>query len=312
MLFVLGHDAAHRSLVSGKKLNAVLARLVFLPCLHNYTLWVIEHNRLHHQFNNVRGLNSYSPLSPEEFSRASRGRRILERAYRSPAGFGVYYLVERWWKHKFLPRAALTPKQRARGWLDFSILLIWGTVLIWVLTQIGGKFSDANSLWAIVWGFVAPFLVWNQLMGTTAFLQHTHPRVPWFRSREETGATTSQVELTVLVQYPAWYDVLSHNIMQHQAHHISARIPWFRLKAAQRNLTPLLGSDVVVERMGIGYLMKIARQCQLYDYDLNKWMPFTRRSPKATRSQFVGPRSGDFVCNDQLSLSNGEKSSSVT
>src|ERR1700730_4902936 len=40
MLFILGHDAAHRSLVSGKKLNSVLARLVFLPCLHNYTLWV--------------------------------------------------------------------------------------------------------------------------------------------------------------------------------------------------------------------------------------------------------------------------------
>ena len=87
-------------------------------------------------------------------------------------------------------------------------------------------------------------------MGTTAFLQHTHPRVPWFRTYKQARATKSQAELTVLVQYPAWYDMLSHNIMQHQAHHVSARIPWFRLKSAQRRLTPMLGPDVVVEADG--------------------------------------------------------------
>lgn len=101
MLFILGHDAAHRSLVTSKRLNAVLARLVFLPCLHNLTLWVIQHNRLHHQQTNVKGVNSYSPLSPEEFSGASISRRTMERVYRSPAGFGAYYLIERWWKDKF-------------------------------------------------------------------------------------------------------------------------------------------------------------------------------------------------------------------
>jgi len=38
-LFVLGHDAAHNSLSSSRALNAVLARLAFLPSLHNVTLW---------------------------------------------------------------------------------------------------------------------------------------------------------------------------------------------------------------------------------------------------------------------------------
>jgi acyl-lipid omega-6 desaturase (Delta-12 desaturase) len=300
MLFILGHDAAHRSLVSGKKLNSVLARLVFLPCLHNYTLWVIQHNRLHHQSSNVRGLNSYSPLSPEEFSRASFGRRILERVYRSPVGFGAYYLVERWWKDKFFPRARIEPKQRARAWADFFILSIWSILFIWALVQLSARFGGSGPLWAILWGFVAPFLVWNQLMGTTAFLQHTHPRVPWFRTYKEARATKSQAELTVLVQYPAWYDVLSHNIMQHQAHHVSARIPWFRLKSAQRRLTPMLGSDVVVEQMGFGYLMNLVRHCQLYDYDSNKWVPFTGRFQETKTTQLVGARSRDFGCKDQL------------
>src|SRR5438046_10571125 len=109
MLFILGHDASHRTLVANKALNAILARIVFLPCLHNYTLWVIQHNRLHHQSANVKGLNSYSPLSPDEFAAATVGRRLLERIYRSPAGFGFYYLVERWWADKFFP----WPKNRS-------------------------------------------------------------------------------------------------------------------------------------------------------------------------------------------------------
>ena len=290
MLFILGHDAAHRSLVSSKRLNPVLARLVFLPCLHNYTLWVIQHNRLHHQSSNVKGLNSYSPLSPEEFCRASFGRRVLERIYRWPLGFGAYYLVERWSKHKFFPRARIEPKQRARAWGDFSILSVWAIFLIWALLQLSARFGDADAAWTIFWGFVAPFLVWNQLMGTTAFLQHTHPRVPWFRTYREARSMKSQAELTVLVQYPAWYDMLSHNIMQHQAHHINPRIPWFRLKSAQRCLTPLLGSDAVVQEMGFGYLMTLVKHCQLYDYDSHEWVPFARGFQTIKTRQFITSR----------------------
>ena len=61
MLFILGHDAAHMSLFSSRRANAIFGRITFLPCLHNYTLWIIQHNRLHHQSTNVRGLNSFSP-----------------------------------------------------------------------------------------------------------------------------------------------------------------------------------------------------------------------------------------------------------
>ena len=59
MALVLGHDATHGSLVAAPLHNRVLARLLFLPALHNYTLWRIEHNRLHHRSPSVRGINSW-------------------------------------------------------------------------------------------------------------------------------------------------------------------------------------------------------------------------------------------------------------
>jgi omega-6 fatty acid desaturase (delta-12 desaturase) len=272
MLFILGHDAAHKSLVSKRPLNAILGRIVFLPCLHNYTLWVIQHNRIHHQLTNVKGVNSYSPASLEEFKRMPLWRRVVERVYRSIPGFGMYYLVERWWRDKFFPREGISRKHRIPAWLDFALLCFWGAAFILCLYAVG---DIANSpISAVIWGFVIPFLIWNYLMGLTAFLQHTHPLVPWFRSREEARANRSQAELTILVQYPAWYDILSHNIMQHQAHHINPSIPWFRLKAAQRQLAGLLGANAVVESMGLKYIMRLTRTCQLYDYDHNAWISF--------------------------------------
>jgi omega-6 fatty acid desaturase (delta-12 desaturase) len=78
-LFVLGHDATHGSLVSKPWVNRVLGRLLFVPALHNYTLWRIQHNRLHHQTPNVRGRNSWSPYSPSEYHALPRWRKLLER-----------------------------------------------------------------------------------------------------------------------------------------------------------------------------------------------------------------------------------------
>jgi omega-6 fatty acid desaturase (delta-12 desaturase) len=275
MLFILGHDAAHRSLVTGRLLNAALGRVLFLPCLHNYTLWVIQHNRLHHQFTNVRGLNSYSPLSVAEFRQMALWRRFRERLYRSPFGFGLYYLVERWWRDKFFPRRGTPVKRKGRAWLDFALLCGWVTLVPTLLFVIG--VAERQVLSAFLWGFVGPFMVWNQLMGLTAFLQHTNPLVPWFRTKDGARAARTQAEVTLLVEFPRWYDLLSHNIMHHQAHHVNARIPWFRLRAAQMALTPMLGPRAIAEKMGFRYLLKLTKTCQLYDYDSGRWMTYAGR-----------------------------------
>jgi len=280
MLFILGHDAAHKSLFSRRALNSIFGRILFLPCLHNYTLWVIQHNRLHHQVTNVKGFNSYSPLTVVEFNNLAPWLRIRERIYRSIVGFGAYYFVERWWRDKFFPRRTVPRGRQLAAWLDFALLSAWVTGFLITLALLEATHGRLVS--AFLWGFVLPFLVWNQLMGLTAFLNHTHPLVPWFRTREEARGSKTQAEVTVVVQFPAWYDLLSHNIMQHQAHHVNPRIPWFRLKSAQRRLSPLLGPTAMVEKMGVGYLLRLTKTCRLYDYENRCWLDFTGRQSVAS------------------------------
>lgn len=284
-LFVLGHDAAHGSLTSYRMANEILARLAFLPSLHNVTLWRIQHNRLHHQMPNVQGRNSWSPLSVDEYYALSVSHRILYRIYRSAFGMAPYYLIERWWKRKFFPRGEIDADHLAPAILDFLMLISWLTLWLLVLIWIGSASGQSNPVSAILWGFVIPFVVWNQFIGQTVLLQHTHPAVRWYRTADDASAGGGQETRTIHVRFPRWYGFLGHEIMEHPAHHINPMIPCYRLYAAQLRLGKILGTNAIVDRPTS--LVSVIRRCKLYDYDRHIWVDFSGRqtSPIEIRKQ---------------------------
>ena len=270
-LFVLAHDAGHGSLVRHRRANMFLARTLLLPSMHNLTLWRIAHNRGHHQASNIKGMNSWSPMAVEEFAALPKWKQWRERIYRC-GGFGPYYLVERWLKHKFYPGAAIRGALRKRALADFAVLSVW--LVAWCLGAVyAGSFGDNAWYASLAWGVIVPFAIWNCLMGLTVYLQHTHPAVPWFRSVTEAKRHGAE-ELTVHVKYPLWYGILSHDIMEHPAHHIHPLIPFYRLRAAQARLNELLGKDAIVEPMTPGYVLGLLRQCRVYDYERREWVDF--------------------------------------
>jgi len=271
-LFVIGHDAAHGAYTDSRRWNALIGRIAFLPSLHNFSLWQVQHNRLHHRLANVKGFNSWSPLSKAEFDALPAWRRAVERLYRSPLGFAPYYLVERWWGDKFFPRRRAGTATREAS-LDFVLLLVFLAAFLVLLAQFGAT--------AILWGLVAPFLVWNALVGATIYMHHTHTRVPWFAAIAEWRALAGDQDVTVHVQMPRWYGLLSHNIMDHPAHHLHPKIPLYRLRAAQRQLNRLLGERAVIQRFSPAYLLTTLTRCKLYDFSEHRWLDFAGRPTSA-------------------------------
>lgn len=271
-LFVLGHDAIHTGYTHNKRLDNFIGRAAFLVILHNFSLWRIVHNRFHHKITNVQGFNSWSPLSPAEFAALPRWRRWIYRFYRTPYGLGPYYLVERWWKDKFFPTRRIVGTMKPKYWWDFalvsSFLALWlGTVL-----AVAAPSSLGGVLAALWWGFVLPYGIWNYLMGFTVYSQHTHPVVPWFRTQEESEAAVGQEDVTVHVAFPLWYEWLSHHGMNHPAHHLSPKIPCYRLRAAQKHLHSLLGPRSVMVPFSFAWLWRTMRLCQVYDYEKHHWL----------------------------------------
>ena len=113
---------------------------------------------------------------------------------------------------------------------------------------------------------------------------HTHPSVPWFRTKEESSYFTGQVKATVHVELPTWVELLLHNITVHGAHHVDPRIPFRDLPTAQRRLESSFSEDIIVERWSLASFVAVTRSCKLYDYDRGCWLDFAGRETSTPAS----------------------------
>lgn len=274
LLFVVAHDAAHSSFTGSTALNKTIARISFLPCLHNYSLWLIAHNRLHHQLTNLKGENSWSPLSKEEYAAMPEWRKMLERFYRSPGGIGFNYIIERWWKNKFFPYQRITGEFKLSCWLDFLLVVTYLCAFLILLAYAGNNLARTSPAELIFLGFIIPMFYSSFMIGISVYQQHTHESIPWFRSRLESKKLGKQEKVTMHVRFPYWYNLLSHHVMQHTAHHIDPRIPLYNLPKAQQALTKLLGDKMVTVSFSLQGFLQTMSKCKLYDYENHRWLDF--------------------------------------
>ena len=116
-------------------------------------------------------------------------------------------------------------------------------------------------------------------MAFIVYIQHTHPRVPWFRcAADAADAQATQHGVSVHMVFPKWFSVISNNIMEHPAHHVNTKVPLYNLPQAQTRLNELLGDDAVVQRFTPASFLDTMRRCKLYDYERRCWLDFEGRA----------------------------------
>jgi omega-6 fatty acid desaturase (delta-12 desaturase) len=285
MLFALAHDAAHGSLARSKRMNRLLATICFLPSWYPYTPWIRGHNHLHHGWTNVAECDySWRPVSLEMYRAMVWWRKALEHLYRSWYALWLHSIVEIWWKHMMMPRDDDRRVLDARSLAaDRLLVLAWlscAAAACWAIgpaasSAAGGPHLTGAAVFSMT--VVAPWLVFHVMFSVVTFLHHTHPRVPWFRTKRESSFFAGQVQATVHVELPKWLELLLHNITVHSAHHVDPRVPFRHLPETQRRLEHAFSSDVVVERWSLRSFLGVTRHCKLYDYDRHAWLAFDGR-----------------------------------
>ncbi|HAC57072.1 MAG TPA: hypothetical protein DCF73_01810 [Rhodobiaceae bacterium] len=276
LLFLIGHDSGHSAFVPGRTMNRWITRLVFLPCLHSRSQWDVVHNRTHHRYTNLKGFDYvWAPMSKEEYDGSSAPRRLLERIYRSPAGPLIYYWIEFWIPKLVVP---VTRQMRAE-WKshlpDSLFVIIFGGGLVAFIGLLGSALSPERSIWlTMLLGWFIPFAVWNYLMALSIFLQHNHPKVPWFKDRDEWSFYGGNIRGTAHVDLPFDFLPLFKWVMLHHAHHALPSIPGYKLTEAQARLIEAYGDDVVRYRFGLGEYRNVYRNCKLFDYERKQWLDF--------------------------------------
>lgn len=202
LLFRVAHDAGHGSHFANVRLDRLTCRLSLLPSYHPHSVWLLLHNGRHHSFTNLRD-NDYIwiPYSKADYDALSAFGRLKQRLYRTTLGTGLYYLCEISLR-MLTVRPGLVRKVKAVYVRD--ALIAGGFFLIQLVLLALDRPSAGVFATRVLLAIVLPYLVFNWLVGFASFLNHTHPRVPWFSRREQWSFYEGQVHCTVHVVVPKW------------------------------------------------------------------------------------------------------------
>ena len=275
-LSLFAHDAAHGATTRSRRLNRAIAVAAMTPILYNFHLWSWDHHTMHHRYPNGEHPDAFVPFSKAEYDALPAWRQLLERAARAPyvVGFGVYFIIVRWYATKFFPRDPLPAYVWPKARRYFRALVAY--IVCWTCFLIAAPiYSPTDSLTAVALGFALPLFTFNTLFGATLFFQHNHPKIPWFRGIVDREKIARPEYVTAHLAMPRWMSKFMHGIFEHAVHHVNPRIPMYRAFEAQQYLNRRLeGAPLVIEKCSLGHMLHTMRMCKLYDFDRHCWTDF--------------------------------------
>jgi omega-6 fatty acid desaturase (delta-12 desaturase) len=221
-LFIFFHDCTHGSFLRSKRWMSfwghVFGVLTFTP----YYKWQREHITHHRTVGNIdkRGIGDVWTMTVAEYERASWQTRLGYRLYRHPLilfGIGPMYLFL---IHERLPLHLKTKKE----W--FSVLFTNVALVAIALTvtwTVGFQYYLLIQL---------PILYVAATMGVWIFfVQHQYDDVYW-EQEDDWDIVDAAMKGSSIYRLPAVLEWATGAIGYHNLHHLSAKIPNYRLKRA--------------------------------------------------------------------------------
>ena len=251
-MYSLFHDLTHNAMFESRRANArwghLLGFLLFTP----YRWWQHQH-RLHHAHaGNLdrRGPGEIYTMTVAEYERAPRLRRLGYRAYRNPllmmfVGPALVFLFER----RF-PQRGMTRRILASVLLTNLALAVW--VVGWSALAGLGTFLLVQGTTLVAGGAVAAWML---------YVQHQYEET-YFQSGGEWRFELAALQGSSYLKLPRALAWAVGNANYHHVHHLSAKIPNYRLRAAHEEQPLFARTPVVTVRSGIGAL-----RLKLWDED---------------------------------------------
>ena len=234
-LFIISHDCGHGSFFKSKKANGIVGSITGFFSFVPYYRWKREHS-IHHASSgdlDNRGVGDIEMMTVAEYMALPRRKRIANRLYRNPlVMFGIGPLFIFLINHRFFPKNAT---HREKLSVIRTNIAMAAVVTIMAFT-IGIKAFVLVQLPIIA--FAATAGVW------LFYVQHQYEGVYWER-HEKWDFLTQALEGSSFYRLPRVLQWFSGNIGFHHIHHLSARIPNYKLERCQRELAELQGVPVL-------------------------------------------------------------------
>lgn len=254
-LFVLGHDAGHRSFSYSEKVNNFFGHLATTPLLWPFHVWRLSHDVHHKWTHHIEKEIAWRPFTISQFHRMGPVMQSIYKATRTSMFF---------WASIFFQSAYISDGVKGRFFshedkkkIAFSLRL----TALFALAYIALSFWIAG-FYGFVWLFVVPQLTYQFWLSTFTFFHHTN-KENVLLSAQEWSPERAQLANTVHVSHHPFVDLLTHDISWHVPHHICVGIPFYHLRKAHAALKAAYPEWVVERVFGLELIKEVTENCHL-------------------------------------------------
>jgi acyl-lipid omega-6 desaturase (Delta-12 desaturase) len=219
-MFVLYHDFEHGAILGRSRAARLLMSSFGVLILGPPSIW----NRLHnyHHAQNCRfatsGIGSFPVMTVDEYRRASRRERLAYRALRSPVLLAAAYLTV------FMVGFCVKPVyDRGRRHRDSIVALAIHVVLLIVYLRVGWD--------TLLIGLIGPMWCAHATCAYVFYAQHNFPGVR-LQPGDQWDYVHAAIHSSSFIDGSRFMHWVTANIGYHGAHHLNARIPFYRLPEA--------------------------------------------------------------------------------
>jgi omega-6 fatty acid desaturase (delta-12 desaturase) len=222
--FIIMHDCGHGSFLPSKTWNNVVGWVTGILTTTPYSHWRREH-AIHHATSGhleQRGTGDISTLTVKEYLAAGRMQRIWYRIYRNPVILLVFGPAFLFIKHRWPTRGIAGKKEI----LNVHLTNLALAALITALSLLIG-FKDFMLIWLPIFLLSGAAGVW------LFYVQHQFEDAYW-RGGEDWDYATAAVAGSSYFRLPKVLQWFTGNIGFHHVHHLSPKIPNYRLERCHR------------------------------------------------------------------------------
>lgn len=228
-IFIIFHDCCHFSFFKNRTANKVLGTITGILTLFPYSQWQHDHSIHHATSGNLdkRGTGDIWVLTIDEYLASSTWRKIGYRLYRNPfVMFGLGPIYQFLIKNRFNKKGA-RKNERLNTYLTNISVAILIVLLCWALGTVPFLLVQ-----------VPIFMVSGSLGIWLFYVQHTFED-SYYEENAEWEYVLAAVEGSSYYKLPKLLQWLSGNIGYHHVHHLSPRVPNYKLEEVHKNTEPL-------------------------------------------------------------------------
>nr|WP_263326482.1 fatty acid desaturase [Neobacillus sp. Marseille-Q6967] len=228
-IFIIFHDCTHHSFFKNRHANRAVGTAMGVLTLFPFDQWGHEHSVHHATSGNLdkRGTGDIWTLTVDEYMEAPLKLRLAYRFYRNPLVMfilGPIYVFAL--KNRFNRKGA-RKKERNNTYLTNVLIVALAGLLCWAIGW---------QSFLLVQGTI--FMLSGSIGIWLFYVQHTFED-SYFEADEEWEYVAAAVEGSSFYKLPKLLQFLTGNIGYHHVHHLSPRVPNYKLEEAHNQSAPL-------------------------------------------------------------------------